>query len=90
MMNEIKELLTEGGTKVFTTYAVEIGDALWSALYKYIESTFPDEQREGCSKYSIEGIYEEEGQKFAVLNDHLNTKYYRLNFSITEVEGFSA
>ena len=90
MMNEIKELLTEGGTKVFNTYAVEIGDALWSALYRYIESTYPDEQRDGCSKYIIEGIYEEDGQKFAVLNDHLNTKYYRLNFSITEGEGFSA
>lgn len=90
MMNEIKELLTEGGTKVFTTYAVEIGDALWSALYKYIENTFPDEQREWCSRYSIEGVFEEEGQKFAVLSDRSNMKYYRLNFSITEVEGFSA
>jgi len=90
MMNEIKELLTEGGTKVFTTYAVEIGDALWSALYTYIENTFPDEQREWCSKYLIEGVFEEEGQKFAVLSDRSNMKYYRLNFSITEVEGFSA
>jgi hypothetical protein len=37
MMNEIKDLLAKGGTKnMFTTYAVEIGDALWSSLYRYI------------------------------------------------------
>ena len=89
MMNEIKNLLTEGGTKVFKTYAVEIGDALWSALYSYIERTFPGEER-WCSKYSIDGIFEEGGQKFAVLFNRTEMKYYRLNFSITDAEGFQA
>ena len=90
MMNEIKELLTEGGAKVFTTYAVEIGDALWSALYSYIETTYPDGENRWCSKYSIDGVFEENGQKFAVLCNRAEMKYYRLNFSLTEADGFKA
>ena len=90
MMNEIKELLTEGGAKVFTTYAVEIGDSLWSALYSYIQNTYPDDENRWCSKYSIDGVFEEGSQKFAVLCNRSNMKYYRLNFSITEADGFKA
>ena len=89
MMNEIKNLITEGGTKVFKTYAVEIGDALWSALYSYIQDTFPGEER-WCSKYTIDGVFEEGGQKFAVLLNRAEMKYYRLNFSITDADGFKA
>ena len=29
MMTELKELIKEGGAPMFTTFAVEIGDALW-------------------------------------------------------------
>jgi len=90
MINEVKELITEGGAKVFTTYAVEIGDALWSALYRYIESTYPDGEDRWCSKYSIDGVFEENGQKFAILCNRAEMKYYRLNFSITEADGFKA
>ena len=88
MVNEVKDLLKEGGAKVFTRYAVEIGDALWSALYGYIESTYPDGQNCYCSIYRVEGIFEEGGQKFAVLQNRTSMKYYRLNFSIGESEGF--
>lgn len=88
MVNEVKDLLKEGGAKVFTRYAVEIGDALWSALYNYIESTYPDGQNCYCSIYRVEGIFEENGQKFAVLQNRTSMKYYRLNFSIGESEGF--
>lgn len=88
MVNEVKDLLKEGGAKVFTRYAVEIGDALWSALYNYIESTYPDGQNCYCSIYRVEGIFEEGGQKFAVLQNRTSMKYYRLNFSIGESEGF--
>ena len=88
MVNEVKDLLKEGGAKVFTRYAVEIGDALWSALYSYIESTYPDGQNCYCSIYRVEGIFEEGGQKFAVLQNRTSMKYYRLNFSIGESEGF--
>ena len=90
MMNELKELITEGGAKVFNTYAVEIGDALWSALYSFIETTYPDPTNRWCSKYSIDGVFEEEGQKFAILCNRAEMKYYRLNFSLTEADGFQA
>ena len=72
MMSELKELLNKGGEKVFTRYAVEIGDALWTALYSHVEGT-----------YGIESVCEDEGQKlFAVLT--ADEKYYRLDFSIAE------
>ena len=71
MMNELKELLNKGGEKVFTRYAVEIGDALWEALYSHVEGT-----------YGIESVCEDGEQKFAVLT--ADGKYYRLNFSVSE------
>ena len=89
MMNELKELIKEGGAPMFTTFAVEIGDALWSAMYDFLEKNFPRDLREGesascprCSKYSIEGIYEEGTQKFAILRarDEEPIKLYRMNF----------
>ena len=85
MMNELKETIEKGGTPVFTTYAVEIGDALWSAIYSYIEKTYPDTNCDYCSSiYRIEGVYEDNGQKFAVLQDKNDMKYYRLDFIIAE------
>lgn len=88
MMKEIKEILNEGGAPVFTTYAVEIGDSLWSALYDYLISTYPDEECKYCSVYRIEGIYEEGDQKFAILQHCSSMEYFRLNFSLTEA-GFA-
>ena len=90
MMAKIKELLQEGGDKVYTTYAVEIGDNLWSAIYDYLYKAFPNKGENEClcgSMYRIEGIYEEDGQKFAILQDRAN-KYFRLDFSLSEVDGF--
>lgn len=89
MMKEVKEILNEGGAPVFTTYAVEIGDSLWTALYDYLVNHYSDEECEFCSVYRIEGIYEEEGQKFAILQHRTTMDYFRMNFTITE-EGFSA
>ena len=89
MMNELKDLLKEGGAKeVFTRYAVEIGDALWSALYSYIECTYPDAKNSYCSLYRVEGVFEENEQKFAVLQNRVDMKYYRLNFTLTDDAGF--
>lgn len=89
MMDELKELLkNEGGAQVFTRYAVEIGDSLWSALYSYIEKTYPGEER-WCSKYSIDGVFEEGGQKFAILADRTSMKYFRLDFSVDETNGLA-
>jgi len=89
MMKEVKEILNEGGAPVFTTYAVEIGDSLWTALYDYLIANYADEECEYCTVYRIEGIYEEEGQKFAILQHRTTMDYFRLNFTLTE-EGFSA
>ena len=94
MMNEIKKVLNEGGAPtVFTRYAVEIGDSLWSSIYSYLENTYPRANDEGYvydSIYRIEGIYEEGSQKFAILQNRSNSKYFRMNFSLDDTTGFAA
>ena len=94
MMNEIKKVLNEGGAPtVFTRYAVEIGDSLWSSIYSYLEHTYPRANDEGYvydSIYRIEGIYEEGSQKFAILQNRSNSKYFRMNFSLDDNTGFAA
>lgn len=81
MMNELKQLLQKGGEKeVFKRYAVQIGDALWNALYSFVDD----------EKYTIDGVYEDETTgTFAVVKDSDN-KYYRVNFSLSESNEFSA
>lgn len=71
MMNELKELLSKGGDKMFTKYNVEIGDSLWVNLYNAV-----------VENYTIESVCEENGQKFAVL--FANDKYYRMGINILE------
>ena len=88
MMNELKELIKEGGAKVFTQYAIEIGDGLWNSLWSYIETKYPGEPNSYCSVYRIEGVYEDAGQKFAILQSRQDQKYYRMDFSLTDAEGF--
>lgn len=74
MMEQMKEILIEGGTPVFSKYAVEIGDSLWTSLYEKVDST----------QYNLHGVYEEEDQKFAVLQNVSDEKFYRVNFSMGE------
>ena len=88
MMNDLKELIKEGGTKVFSRYAVEIGDNLWNSLWNYTLEKYPDADNTYSSVYAIEGVYEENSQKFAVLQNRADNKYYRLNFSLNETDGF--
>lgn len=78
MMNKLKEALEEGGTKVFTTYAVQIGDTLWSALYSFLETNYPEDN------YSIRGVFEDEAQKFAVIQKGEEETLYRMNFAFNE------
>lgn len=87
LMNEVKDALNKGGPKVeFTTFMVEIGDTLWSALYSYLEATYPRENCDyPCSKYGIRGIFEEGTQKFVIVQDRNDNKLFRLNFVYTEV-----
>ena len=60
--------------------AVNIGD-LWGRVYTVI-------REHDAWDYCIQGIYEEDNQKFAILIDR-DQKLYRLNFSLTE-EGMTA
>ena len=60
--------------------AVNIGD-LWGRLWRIM-----DEERHW--EYGIQGIYEEDNQKFAILTDR-DQKLYRLDFSLTE-DGLTA
>ena len=88
MLEKMQEILTkdEGGTPVFNTYAVEIGGGLWDAIYEYMWGHYLDED---CGLiYSIDGIFEDGDQKFAILRNRKDLTYYRLNFSLTEENGF--
>ena len=73
-MAELKELLNEGGTKVFTTYAVKVGDSLWTALYSFVQ------EKEYAS---IEAVLTEGERNFAVIKDK-NENVYSLDFSVAE------
>lgn len=86
LIEEMKEILNKGGSPVFTKYSVEIGDSLWNAIYEYMRASFSD--GEGWTVYSIDGIFEDNGQKFAVLKNRKDMKYYRMNFSLSEDNGF--
>ena len=54
---------------------------LWGLVWNYIDDTRHWD-------YCVEGIYEQDNQKFAILKDR-EQKLYRLDFSLTE-EGFVA
>lgn len=88
LMNEVNDALNdEGGPKMeFTNYLVEIGDALWSAIYSYLENTYPVTDSDGWTHaaYCIRGIYEEGSQKFAIIQKREDNKLFRMNFSYTE------
>ena len=89
MLEKMQEILTkdEGGTPVFNTYAVEIGGALWDAIFNYIYNKFGMDEHYDLI-YSIDGVYEDGDQKFAILRNRKDLTYYRLNFSLSEEEGF--
>lgn len=88
LMEQMKKILNKGGTPVFTTYAVEIGDSLWNAIYDYLLREYPDPMDKWCSLYRIEGVFEENNQKFAIVQECATLKYYRLDFSVNDAEGF--
>lgn len=91
MMKEIKEYIEGGKEQMFTEFAVSIGDELWQQLYDHLVTNYPESEEDHfCSKYNIEGIYEESGAKFAVVRDRKVGSYYRLNIAINEQQtGFN-
>ena len=62
-----------------TEYAVEIGSSLFDAIYDKMWS---------LGNYRIKGIYEEGGQKFAIMQDRDSLKLFRLDFQYDEQNGF--
>ena len=94
MANELKEILSEGGTNSMHVFAVEIGDALWCSFYDYLEKAYPNISPDGneCygSIYSIEGLYEENSEKFAILRNRSNNKFYKMAFTLSENSGITA
>ena len=78
MMNEMKNILNEGGAPKMTTYSVEIGSPLWIALYSHVNET-----------HKIVAVCTEDDQTFAVLQSREDESYSRMNFSFNE-EVFTA
>ena len=78
MMNEMKNILNEGGAPKMTTYAVEIGSPLWNSLYDHVNAT-----------HTIVAVYSEDDQTFAVLQNREDQSYGRMNFSFAD-EAFTA
>lgn len=74
MMTELKELLSKGGTQVFTTYAVKVGDSLWTALYSFMQKN---------NYASIDAVLQDGEHTFAVMKDN-DDKAYSLDFSVAE------
>lgn len=76
---ELEDTLSKGGSQpVFNTYAVEIGGALWNAVYDYLD------EKCGAQTYSVEGVYENGEQKFVVVQKTEDASYHQINFSIAE------
>ena len=65
--------------------AVDIGD-LWGRVWDAIHAKYPDGEY-GCA-YRIEGIYEEDNKKFAIIRHKDEEGMYRLDLSLTE-DGFT-
>ena len=84
LMEQMQEILNNGGgTPVINNYAVEIGCSLWDAIYEYLWVNRNDD-----SDYTLYGVYEEGDQKFAILRNRKDLTTYRLNFSLSEENGF--
>ena len=64
-------------------FAVNIGD-LWCNVYDKLEKEYPD--KDYGSIYRIEGIYEEDGQKFTIIKKKNESTLYKLCFEIGEGE----
>lgn len=60
-------------------FAIDIGN-LWCTIYNILETKYPDDDY--GSIYRIEGIYEEDTQKFAIIYRKDETTMYRLDITI--------
>lgn len=88
MVNEMKKILQEGGIKMITTYALEIGNILWNKIYDYLYENYRSEKDCWISQFILQGVYEEDNNKFAILQCRDSLKFYRLDFTYDEENGF--
>lgn len=73
--------------KEITKYAVSIGDDLWGKIYSALKEKYPmDDDGWITSKYRIVGIYEEGGEKFAIVEERDGSKKFKIVFELTETE----
>lgn len=61
--------------------AVDIGD-MWGKVWDALHAKYPD--GDWGSVYRIDGIYEEDNKKFAIIHHKDDDTKYRLDFSLTE------
>lgn len=61
--------------------AVDIGD-MWGKVWDALHAKYPD--GDWGSVYRIDGIYEEDNKKFAIIHHKDDDAKYRLDFSLTE------
>ena len=61
--------------------AVNIGD-MWNKMWDALHAKYPD--GDWGSVYRIDGIYEEDNKKFAIIHHKDEDAKYRLDFSLTE------
>lgn len=73
----------EEGTKMaeIAFAAVDIGD-MWGKMWDALHAKYPD--GDWGSVYRIDGIYEKDNKKFAVIHHKDEDTKYRLDFSLTE------
>lgn len=81
---DIEETGKEGESKMAEILfaAVDIGD-MWGKLWDILHDKYPGHEGWG-SMYCIDGIYEEDNQKFAIIRHRDEDSLYRLDFSLTE------
>ena len=73
--------------KEITKYAVSIGDDLWGKIYSALKEKYPmNDDGWITSKYRIVGIYEEGGEKFAIVEERDDSKKFKIIFELTETE----
>lgn len=64
-------------------FAIEIGDTLWSKVYSSLGIKYPDVDGYG-SIYRIVGIYEENGEKFIIVEGKSEEGIYKIGLIYTE------
>lgn len=83
MHEEVQSILNgEGGANTMNIqrYSLNIGDDTWNSIYNHLVETYPNEEAQFTSKYSIHEVVESEESKYIILKS--GEDYSKLTFSI--------